>query len=70
MQPPGKFAMGFGGDGIVFEDIQAVIKDTQPVVQIFRQYKSFLPKSNSALTFQIPWDNQYVLEEYTMGNVS
>lgn len=70
MKGPFHAAHGLAGDGFVFIDYNGSPTEGGGVkAELFRAYKSFTPPANSDYTYTIPWENQYVMEEMTMGPI-
>lgn len=68
MTSPSRFAFGLAADGFVFEKITGDEKAINIV--LCREYKSFTPPDNSGSCLLVPFENQYTIEEYSMGTVA
>lgn len=69
MKGPFKSAFALGGDGIVFIDYNGS-DISKGVTKVFRAYKAFSPPANSDYTYSLPYENQFVMEEMTMGTTT
>ncbi|AXL65952.1 hypothetical protein [Circular genetic element sp.] len=67
MNGPARFSLGFGADGIVFATWKTAALETPSDLYLSRCRETFNPPSNAGWNQVIPWENQYVIEEYTLG---
>lgn len=67
MNGPARFSLGFGADGIVFATWKVAGLEIPSDLYLSRCRQTFNPPSNSGWNQVIPWENQFVVEEYTLG---
>lgn len=70
LNAPAKFGFGLGADGFVFAHWAAFQAGKYADLAITRCRESFSPPSNSDYIQLMPWENQYVIEEYTLGSAA